>query len=164
MHFDWFDMIFHCRVVNIKLLISWRINSKNGQVRTNSKCDNFQNVNFRYDLGIGKVQQVDRLHINPYDGTKVQYLDPITSFPEKMDELLIALNKVLKMKRTGKDQSKQNSFIFFLFFKDLYGYKTSWYICISSSCTWTNWFERAIEEERLILFTKCCLVSSLNVN
>jgi hypothetical protein len=41
---------------------------------------------------------VDRLHTNPYDGTRVQYHDPVTSFPDKMDELLIALNKVKKEK------------------------------------------------------------------
>jgi len=45
---------------------------------------------------LGKTQEMDRLHLNPYDGTRVQYHDPITSFPDKMDELLIALNKVRK--------------------------------------------------------------------
>jgi hypothetical protein len=39
---------------------------------------------------------MDRLHLNPYDGTHVHYQDPITAFPDKMDELLIALNKVNK--------------------------------------------------------------------
>jgi hypothetical protein len=43
---------------------------------------------------LGRAQALDRLHLNPYDGTRVQYHDPIESFPEKMDELLIALNKV----------------------------------------------------------------------
>lgn len=46
------------------------------------------------DLGVGRTQEVDRLHLNPYDGTIVHYHDPITSFPEKIDQLLIALNKV----------------------------------------------------------------------
>ncbi|CAF4570593.1 unnamed protein product [Rotaria sp. Silwood1] len=44
--------------------------------------------------GIGRPKGIDRLHLNPFDGTRVHYHDPITSFPDKMDELLIALNKV----------------------------------------------------------------------
>ena len=44
--------------------------------------------------GIGKPEEMDRLHINPFDGSHVHYQDPITSFPDKMDQLLIALNKV----------------------------------------------------------------------
>jgi hypothetical protein len=46
------------------------------------------------NLGIGRTEEMDRLHLNPYDGTRVQYNDPITAFPNKMDELLVALNKV----------------------------------------------------------------------
>jgi hypothetical protein len=49
-----------------------------------------------FNLGFGKAKQMDRLHLNPYDGTHVHYQDPITAFPDKMDELLIALNKVNK--------------------------------------------------------------------
>ena len=45
-------------------------------------------------VGLGRTDEMDRLHLNPYDGTRVQYLDPITAFPDKIDELLIALNKV----------------------------------------------------------------------
>jgi hypothetical protein len=37
---------------------------------------------------------MDRLHVNPYDGSHVHYQDPITAFPDKMDELIVALNKV----------------------------------------------------------------------
>ncbi len=71
---------------------------------------------------------MDRLHISPYDGTHVQYQDPVTSFPDKMDELLIALNKVRK-------KIVLISFYFYIeFWLDLYGYKTSWYIRVSS--TW----------------------------
>jgi hypothetical protein len=69
-----------------------------------------------YCLGLGKTQEIDRLHLNPYDGTRVQYHDPITAFPEKMDELLIALNKVKRKILYG--------FIFLLNILDLYGYKT----------------------------------------
>lgn len=54
--------------------------------------------NLFVDLGWGKTDEMDRLHLNPYDGSRVQYHDPITSFPDKMDELLIALNKVKRNK------------------------------------------------------------------
>jgi hypothetical protein len=40
---------------------------------------------------------MDHLHSNPYDGSHVHYQDPITSFPDKMDELIVALNKVRKI-------------------------------------------------------------------
>lgn len=73
--------------------------------------------NVWYFLGLGKVQQADRLHINPYDGSKVQYLDPITSFPEKMDELLVALNKVCERLFA--------KILILDLFVDLYGYETS---------------------------------------
>ncbi|UJR27333.1 hypothetical protein I4U23_008626 [Adineta vaga] len=44
--------------------------------------------------GVGKTQEMDRLHLNPYDGSRVHYHDPVTSFPDKMDELIVALNKI----------------------------------------------------------------------
>ncbi|CAF4044663.1 unnamed protein product, partial [Rotaria sp. Silwood2] len=44
--------------------------------------------------GIGKTREMDRLHLNPFDGTHVHYHDPITTFPDKIDELLIALNTI----------------------------------------------------------------------
>ncbi|CAF1616393.1 unnamed protein product [Adineta ricciae] len=44
--------------------------------------------------GLGRTQEMDRLHLNPYDGSRVQYHDPVTLFPNKMDELLVALNKI----------------------------------------------------------------------
>jgi len=57
--------------------------------------NHFWNIEI-FCLGLGKTEEMDRLHLNPYDGTRVQYHDPITAFPEKMDELLAALNKVRK--------------------------------------------------------------------
>ncbi|CAF3607443.1 unnamed protein product [Adineta steineri] len=49
---------------------------------------------FKKVTGLGTTQEMERLHMNPYDGSKVQYHDPVTSFPDKMDELLVALNKI----------------------------------------------------------------------
>jgi hypothetical protein len=92
MLFDLFDIIFHYKVVNMKSFISWPINSRNGQVK-NTKLEERKRSLFVHS-GIGKTEEIDRLHVNPYDGTIVHYHDPITAFPEKIDQLLIALNKV----------------------------------------------------------------------
>ncbi|CAF3665180.1 unnamed protein product [Rotaria sordida] len=54
----------------------------------------FMTNQFKKWTGIGRPKELDRLHLNPFDGTRVHYHDPITSFPNKMDELIIALNKI----------------------------------------------------------------------
>lgn len=52
-------------------------------------------IDFRLSfIGFGTTREMDRLHLNPFDGSNVHYHDPITSFPDKIDELIIALNKV----------------------------------------------------------------------
>ena len=93
MLFDLFVIIFHCKVPTMKSFNLRSINSRNGQVRENNDFSKQLNC-IRFFLGLGTTQEIDRLHVNPYDGTIVHYHDPISQFPEKIDQLLIALNKV----------------------------------------------------------------------
>ncbi|CAF0742236.1 unnamed protein product [Didymodactylos carnosus] len=49
---------------------------------------------FKKWTGIGRPNEMAQLHLNPFDGTRVHYHDQVSYFPQKIDELLIALNKI----------------------------------------------------------------------
>ena len=98
MHFALFEITLHYKAAIMKLSVLCSINLKNGRVSrcqtNNSNREIWACLSFFYCLGLGRTEEIDRLHMNPYDGSRVEYQDPITSFPTKMDELIFALNKV----------------------------------------------------------------------
>ncbi|CAF3507643.1 unnamed protein product [Rotaria sordida] len=89
-------VVFICMNMFISIISdSFRIVRHNMSLQNSEhEIIEFMTNQFKKWTGIGRPKELDRLHLNPFDGTRVHYHDPITSFPNKMDELIIALNKI----------------------------------------------------------------------
>ncbi|CAF1178747.1 unnamed protein product [Adineta steineri] len=89
-------VVFICMTMFIAIIAdAFRVVRENVALQGNEyEIVGFMINQFKKVTGLGTTQEADRLHLNPYDGSKVHYHDPITSFPDKMDQLIVALNKI----------------------------------------------------------------------
>ncbi|CAM2704890.1 unnamed protein product [Rotaria socialis] len=89
-------VVFICMNMFISIIAdAFRVVRHNMLLQTSEhEIVDFMTNQFKKWTGIGKTREMNRLHLNPLDGTNVHYHDPITTFPDKMDELIIALNKI----------------------------------------------------------------------
>ncbi|CAF3950096.1 unnamed protein product, partial [Rotaria magnacalcarata] len=89
-------VVFICMNMFISIIAdSFRIVRHNMLLQTSEhEIVDFIANRFKKWTGIGRTREMDRLHLNPIDGTNVHYHDPITTFPDRIDELIIALNKI----------------------------------------------------------------------
>ncbi|CAF0957173.1 unnamed protein product, partial [Didymodactylos carnosus] len=113
-------VVFICMNMFISIINEYFKRVRNDLSKQNNEYEMiaFMINKFKKWSGIGRSKQIAQLHINPFDGTRVHYRDQISYFPEKIDELLIALNRIyIENKKndpiacTGKNQLKKQALL-----------------------------------------------------